>query len=98
MATIGTTVPSIAGPSPAVDAVNVNDLSTSLYEKCRTSFAPDFFFYPDDVYRLRVIPNSDPNILNDCSSRLVAQRLFRVLYDSEQRVGWKLVPRDIANK
>lgn len=90
--------PSLAETSTEGDPVNLAELSSALYEKCRSEFAPETFFYQADLEKLNIIPNRNVDLLRDCTNFLVDQRLFRLLQDSEQRVGWKVVPRDIANK
>ena len=89
-----------AGPSAALDTVNIAELSSKLYEKCRTEFPPETSFRQSDLEKLNIIPKTkdEVTILAKCATHLTAQRLFRILQDSGEHLSWKVVPRDVANK
>lgn len=75
----------------------VAKLASKLYDACADNFDPDTLLYQPDLLDLEVVPKGDVTLLLQCTQSLVDQRLFR-LHQGQNRIGWKLIPREDAEK
>lgn len=73
-------------------------LASELYDACLGSFVPDQLFYQQDLLGLGVVPNNDLSLLLQCTQSLVDQRLFRLLQGKDERLAWKIISREDAEK
>lgn len=83
-----------AGPSGS----SVAELASQLYDKCVKGFPPDQLFYQQDLMGLGVIPKNDLALLLQCAQSLVDQKLFRLLQGKNDRLAWKVIAREDAEK
>ncbi|KAJ9289374.1 hypothetical protein DTO021C3_3200 [Paecilomyces variotii] len=77
---------------------NVTALASKLYEECRNNFSPDHLFYQQDLIGLGIIPNNDLALLLQCTQSLVDQKLFRLLHGKDDRLAWKVISQEDAEK
>ena len=82
----------------ASGSASVNELASQLYDACLDGFAPDHLFYQQDLLKLNVIPKNDVALLLQCTQRLVDQKLFRLLQGKNDRLAWKIISREDAEK
>ncbi|CAI7663726.1 unnamed protein product [Penicillium pancosmium] len=75
----------------------VAKLASKLYDACADTFDPDTLFYQPDLLDLDVVPKGDVALLLQCTQSLVDQKLFR-LHQSQNRIGWKVIAREDAEK
>lgn len=80
-----------SGGSPA-------ELASKLYDECSAKFSPDHLFYQQDLLALGIIPKDDLALLLQCTQWLVDQKLFRLLQGKNDRLSWKLISREDAEK
>lgn len=80
-----------AGPSVA-------GLASKIYEACLGNFSPDHLFYQQDLLGLGIVPKNDLALLLQCTQSLVDQKLFRLLQGKNDRLAWKLISREDAEK
>lgn len=77
---------------------SIEDIASELYEKCRKIFPADHLFYQDDLFNLGVIPNTELQVLLQCTQSLVDRKLFRVLEGRENHLAWKLISQEDAER
>lgn len=77
---------------------DVAQLASKLYEACLNQFDSEHLFYQNDLRGLNVIPDGDIPLLLNCTQSLVDQKFFRLLQDKSDRLAWKVVPREDAEK
>lgn len=82
----------------ASGSASVNELASQLYDACLEGFPPDHLFYQQDLLKLNVIPKNDVALLLQCTQRLVDQKLFRLLQGKNDRLAWKIISREDAEK
>ncbi|KAJ5109696.1 hypothetical protein N7532_002341 [Penicillium argentinense] len=75
----------------------VAKLASKLYDACADNHDPDTLLYQHDLIDLGVLPSDDIALLLQCTQSLVDQKLFR-LHQGQGRIGWKLIPREDAEK
>ncbi|GAQ46420.1 34-kDa subunit of RNA polymerase III (C) [Aspergillus tubingensis] len=83
-----------AGPSGS----SVNELASRLYDACVNQFPSDHLFYQQDLLGLNIVPKNDLALLLSCAQSLVNQKLFRLLQGKNDRLAWKIISRDDAEK
>ncbi|KAL2824797.1 RNA polymerase Rpc34 [Aspergillus cavernicola] len=83
-----------AGPSGG----SVTELASRLYDACLSKFPIDHLFYQQDLLGLEILPKSDLALLLQCTQSLVDQKLFRLLQGKNDRLAWKIIPREDAEK
>lgn len=77
---------------------SVTELAASLYDACLSKFPIDHVFYQQDFIGLDIVPNNDLPLLLQCTQSLVDQKLFRLLTGKNDRLAWKIIPREDAEK
>lgn len=77
---------------------SIPDLAAKLYDECLNTFPADYFFYQQDLLGLGVIPKDDIAVLLQCAQSLVDQKLFRLHQGKNDRLAWKLISREDAEK
>ncbi|PYI05683.1 DNA-directed RNA polymerase III subunit Rpc34 [Aspergillus sclerotiicarbonarius CBS 121057] len=83
-----------AGPSGA----SVTELAARLYDACVNQFPSDHLFYQQDLLGLNIVPKNDLALLLQCTQSLVDQKLFRLLQGKNDRLAWKIISREDAEK
>ncbi|KAL3479042.1 RNA polymerase Rpc34 [Aspergillus californicus] len=83
-----------AGPSGG----SVTELAARLYEACLEKFPIDHLFYQQELLGLDILPKSDLPLLLQCTQSLVDQKLFRLHQGKNERLAWKLINREDAEK
>lgn len=76
----------------------VAELAQKLYDACIEQFDEDHLFYQQDLLGLGVIPKGDVALLLQCTQSLVDQKLFRLLQDKNDRLAWKIISQEDAEK
>ncbi|KAJ5605197.1 hypothetical protein N7510_010351 [Penicillium lagena] len=76
----------------------VPELAAKLYDACLTHFEADRMFFQEDLLSLGVIPTNDLALLVQCAQSLVDQKLMRLLQTKTERLAWKIIPREDAEK
>lgn len=79
-------------------ASRVTELAQKLYDACLENFDTDHLFYQHDLLSLGVIPKDDVALLLQCTQSLVDQKLFRLHQDKNDRLTWKIISREDAEK
>lgn len=74
------------------------ELASKLYDECLANFPIDHLFYQQDLLGLGVVPNNDLARLLQCTQWLVDQKLLRLLQGKNDRLSWKLISREDAEK
>ena len=93
----------------AVDALNgqtttmaatgtADDIAQRIYTRCREQFSGSQLLYQRDILSLGIIPAKNLEILLECTQKLVDQNLFRVYQDSNNRLAWKVIAEEDAEK
>lgn len=77
---------------------SVTELASKLYEACLSNYSSDHLFYQQDLLSLGVVPKNDLALLLQCTQSLVDQKLFRLLHGKNDRLAWKIISRDDADK
>jgi DNA-directed RNA polymerase III subunit RPC6 len=77
---------------------SVTELASKLYDACLSNFPIDHLFYQQDLLGLNIIPKNDLPLLLQCTQSLVDQKLLRLLQGKNDRLAWKLIPREDAEK
>ncbi|KAL4801957.1 RNA polymerase Rpc34 [Aspergillus unguis] len=77
---------------------SVTELASRLYDACLANFPIDHQFYQQDLLGLNIIPKNDLPLLLQCTQSLVDQKLFRLLQGKNDRLVWKIIPREDAEK
>lgn len=77
---------------------SVTELASRLYDACLSNFPIDHLFYQQDLLGLNIIPKNDLPLLLQCTQSLVDQKLLRLLQGKNDRLAWKLIPREDAEK
>ncbi|KAL4779421.1 RNA polymerase Rpc34 [Aspergillus varians] len=83
-----------AGPSGG----SVTELASRLYNACIQNFAIDHLFYQQDLLEQNIIPKNDLSLLLQCTQSLVDQRLLRLHQGKNDRLAWKIIAREDAEK
>ncbi|EAW10936.1 RPC34 RNA polymerase subunit family protein [Aspergillus clavatus NRRL 1] len=83
-----------AGPSSG----SINELASRLYDECLKKFPPDHLFYQQDLLGLGVVEKNNLALLLQCTQSLVDQKLFRLLQGKNDRLAWKIISREDAEK
>ena len=73
-------------------------LASKLYDECLAKFTPDHLFYQQDLLGLGIVPKNDVGLLLQCTQWLVDEKLFRLLQGKNDRLSWKLISREDAEK
>ncbi|KAF9886440.1 34-kDa subunit of RNA polymerase III (C) [Aspergillus nanangensis] len=81
----------MAGGSP-------NELASQIYDACVKDFPTDKLFYQQDLLGLGLVPKGDVSLLLRCTQLLVDQKLFRLLQGKNDRLAWKIISREDAEK
>lgn len=76
----------------------VTELAQKLYDACLATYDTDRLFYQGDLLGLDVIPNGDVTLLLQCAQSLVDQKLFRLHQDRNDRLAWKVISQEDAEK
>jgi DNA-directed RNA polymerase III subunit RPC6 len=76
----------------------VPEQAAKLYDACLTHFEADRMFFQEDLLSLGVIPTNDLALLVQCAQSLVDQKLMRLLQTKTERLAWKIIPREDAEK
>lgn len=79
-------------------ASSVPELASKLYDACLRNYSSDHLFYQQDLLGLGVVPKNDLALLLQCTQSLVDQRLFRLLQGKNDRLVWKIISREDADK
>lgn len=79
-------------------AGSVTELASKLYDACQANFASDHLFYQHDLLGLGVVPKNDLPLMLQCTQTLVDQKLFRLLAGKNDRLAWKIISREDADK
>jgi DNA-directed RNA polymerase III subunit RPC6 len=77
---------------------SVTELASRLYDACISKFSADHLFYQQDLLGLDILPKNDLPLLLQCTQSLVDQKLFRLLQGKNERLAWKIIPREDAEK
>lgn len=77
---------------------SASELASQVYEKCVNEYPPDKLFYQQDLLGLGIIPKNDIALLLQCAQSLVDQKLFRLLHGKNDRLAWKVIAREDAEK
>lgn len=75
-----------------------DDIAQRIYTRCREQFSGSQLLYQRDILSLGIIPAKNLEILLECTQKLVDQNLFRVYQDSENRLAWKVIAEEDAEK
>ncbi|OKL60699.1 hypothetical protein UA08_04412 [Talaromyces atroroseus] len=75
-----------------------DDIANKIYGQCREKFSASQLIYQNDILNLGLIPNKNLEILLACTQILVNRNLFRVYQDSDNRIAWKLIAAEDAEK
>jgi DNA-directed RNA polymerase III subunit RPC6 len=78
--------------------MEIQDLANSVYHKCLSQFSASQLLYQRDILGLGLIPNKSLETLLQCTQYLVDQNYFRVYQDTENRLSWKVIPKEDAEK
>ncbi|OGM39792.1 putative DNA-directed RNA polymerase III subunit Rpc34 [Aspergillus bombycis] len=84
--------------SAGATGASVTELASKLYEHCLNNYPPDQLFYQQDLLGLGIVPKSDLALLLRCTQSLVDQKLFRLLQGKNDRLAWKIISREDAEK
>jgi DNA-directed RNA polymerase III subunit RPC6 len=84
--------------SAASSSRSFQDIASELYGQCRHKFSPSHLFYQHDLLGLGVIPNNSVELLLQCTQSLVDRSLFRVHEDKDNRIAWKLISQEDAER
>ncbi|CRG90449.1 DNA-directed RNA polymerase III subunit C34 [Talaromyces islandicus] len=79
-------------------SVDIQSLAESVYKKCLDQFSASQLLYQRDILGLGLIPNKSLEILLQCTQLLVDQNYFGVYQDAENRLSWKVIPREDAER
>lgn len=74
------------------------ELASRIYDACLDNFPSDHLFYQQELLGLGVVPDGDLALLLQCTQSLVDQKLFRLLQGKDNRLAWKLISREDAEK
>jgi DNA-directed RNA polymerase III subunit RPC6 len=74
------------------------ELASRIYDACLDNFPSDHLFYQQDLLSLGVVPDGDLALLLQCTQSLVDQKLFRLHQGKDNRLAWKLISREDAEK
>ena len=74
------------------------ELASRIYDECLNNFPADYLFYQQDLLGLGVVPKDDLALLLQCTQSLVDQKLFRLHQGKNDRLAWKLISREDAEK
>lgn len=77
---------------------SVTELAAKLYDACLGKFPSDHLFYQQDLLGLSIVPKNDLALLLQCTQSLVDQKLFRLLHGKNDRLAWKIISREDADK
>lgn len=83
-----------AGPSGS----SINELASKLYDECLKRYDSDHLFYQQDLLGLGVVERNNLPLLLQCTQLLVDQKLFRLLQGKNDRLAWKIISREDAEK
>jgi DNA-directed RNA polymerase III subunit RPC6 len=75
-----------------------DQIADKIYAQCRDKFSASQLLYQNDILNLGLIPNKNLEILLACTQTLVNRNLFRVYQDSDNRIAWKLIAAEDAEK
>ena len=78
--------------------MSVTELASKLYDACLSNFSSDHLFYQQVLLGLGIVPKNDLPLLLQCTQSLVDQKLFRLLAGKNDRLAWKLISREDADK
>ncbi|KAF7594380.1 34-kDa subunit of RNA polymerase III (C) [Aspergillus hancockii] len=84
--------------SAGASGASVTELASKIYEHCLNNYPPDQLFYQQDLLGLGIVPKSDLALLLQCTQSLVNQKLFRLLQGKNDRLAWKIISREDAEK
>ena len=73
-------------------------LASRLYDACVERYEADQLFYQQDLLGLDIVPKGDVKLLLECTQTLVNQKLFRLHHGSNNRIAWKIISREDAEK
>lgn len=76
----------------------IGELVSQLYDACLESYDTNHLFYQQDFLSLDIIPKNDPQLLLKCTQQLVDQKLLRLHQDKNERLAWKIISREDADK
>lgn len=76
----------------------VTELAQKLYDACLENYDTDRLFNQADLLGLGVIPEGDVALLLQCAQSLVDQKLFRLHQDRNDRLSWKVISQEDAEK
>ena len=79
-------------------ASSMPELAHKLYDACLSNYPSDHLFYQQDLLGLDVVPKDDLALLLQCTQSLVDQKLFRLLHGKNDRLAWKIISREDADK
>lgn len=79
-------------------AGTTDEIARKIYLKCREQFSSSQLLYQRDILSLGIIPAKSLEILLECTQKLVDQNYFRVYQDSENRLAWKVIAEEDAEK
>ncbi|KAL1976471.1 hypothetical protein VTN31DRAFT_2753 [Thermomyces dupontii] len=77
---------------------STEELASELYEQCQNKFSTAHLFYQEDLLNLGVIPNRNVELLLACVQYLVERNLFRMHEDRDNRLAWKLISQEDAER
>ncbi|PYH90385.1 DNA-directed RNA polymerase III subunit Rpc34 [Aspergillus ellipticus CBS 707.79] len=84
--------------SAGSSAGSVTVLAAQLYDACINKFPSDHLFYQQDLLGLDIVPKNELALLLQCTQSLVDQKLFRLLQGKNDRLAWKIISREDAEK
>jgi len=86
---------SLSGGADAITA-----LKTQVYEACLPFLKdnPKVVFHQADIFEFDIIPNNDVSTLLTVAQKLLDEKLFKVVQNQFDGMGWKLRTVDEARK
>lgn len=79
-------------------AGRIQEIADKIYTQCCEKFSASQLLYQRDILGLGLIPNKDLETLLQCTQTLVDQNRFRVYQDSDNRLAWKVIAAEDAEK
>ncbi|PLB37667.1 RPC34 RNA polymerase subunit family protein [Aspergillus candidus] len=77
---------------------SVPELASKIYDICVSNYPSDHLFYQQDLLGLGIVPKNEIPLLLQCTQSLVDQKLFRLLQGKNDRLAWKVISREDAEK
>lgn len=77
---------------------SVSELASRIYDICVSNYPSDHLFYQQDLLGLGIVPKNEIALLLQCTQSLVDQKLFRLLHGKNDRLAWKVISREDAEK